>query len=79
MKHALVPASLRSPKLACSNAFDKTCIDNTELKIEIMNIAIDRKTDGVAVASATLALLAVSNYFEPPSTFFFTTLQHDDD
>ena len=73
MKRALVRTSLLSPKLTCTNAFDKTCIDNTELKIEIMNIAIDRKTDGVAVASATLALFAVSNYFQPQSTFFFTT------
>ena len=60
MKRALVrTSSLLWPKLSCTNLFDKTCIDNTELKIEIMNITIDGKTDGVAVA------LAVSNYFDP--------------
>ena len=63
MKRALVRTSfLLSHKLSCTNPFDKTCIDNTELKFEIMNIAIDRETDGVAKAS--LALLAVSNYFD---------------
>ena len=61
MKFALVrTSSLLSPKLSSTNLFDKTCIDSTELKIEIMNIAIDRRTDGLAVAS-----LAVSNYFDP--------------
>ena len=69
MKCVLARTSfLLSSKLSCTNPFDETCIDNTELKIEIMNIAIDRKTDGVAVtslASATLTLLAVSNYFDP--------------
>ena len=58
---------------------DKTCIDNTELKIEIMNVAIDRKTDGVAVASlasATLALLAVSNYFDPQVPSSLLQLHH---
>ena len=51
MKRALVStSSLLSPNLSCANPFDKTCIDNTELKIEIMNLVIDRKTDGVAVA-----------------------------
>ena len=44
MKRALVRTSyLLSPKLSCTNPFDKTCIDNTELKIEFRNIAIDRK------------------------------------
>ena len=66
MKHALVrTSSLLSPKLSCTNPFDKTCIDNTELKIEIKNIAIDRKTDGMAVASLASATLVVSNYFDP--------------
>ena len=73
MKRALLRTSfLMSPKLSCTNSFDKTCIDNTELKIEIMNIAIDRKTDGVV-------LLAVSNYFGPRVSSSLLQLQHDDD
>ena len=64
------------PKLSCTNPFDKTCIDNTEQKIEIVNIAIVRKTDGVTVASETLA---VSNYFDPQIPSSLQQLQHDDD
>ena len=69
MKPGLVrTSSLLWPKLSCTNSFDKTGIDNRELKIEIRNIAIDRKADRMVVAllaSAKLALLAVSNYFDP--------------
>ena len=71
MKRALVcTSSLLSPKLSCTYPFDETYIDNTELKIEIRNIAIDRKTNGLvvaslAVASLALATLAVLNYLTP--------------
>ena len=86
MKSALVRTSyLLSPKLSCLNPFDKTCIDNTGLKIEVRNIAIDRKTDEVAVvslavaslASAALALFAVSNYFDPQVPSSLLQLQHN--
>ena len=79
MKRTLVRTfSLLSPKLCCTNPLDKTCIDNTEPKIEIINIAIDRKTDGMAVASATLALLATSKFFDPQVPSSLLQLQHDD-
>ena len=73
MKRALVCTSfLLLPKLSCRDPFDKTCIENTELKIEIMNIAIDRKTDGVTVASLT-----DSNYFDPQAPSSLLQLQHN--
>ena len=75
-------SSLLSPKLSRTNPFDKTCIDYTQLKIEIMNIAIDRKIDGVAMTSlalAMLALLAVLNYFDFQVLSTLLQFQRDDD
>ena len=47
MKRALVRTFfLLLPKLSCTNPFDKTCIDNTELKIEIKILQLIEKQDG---------------------------------
>ena len=82
MEGAFVRTSLLSPKLSRTNPFHKTCIDYTQLKIEIRNIAIDRKIDGVAMTSlalATLALFAVLNYFDFQVLSTLLQFQRDDD
>ena len=67
MKHALDRTSfLLSLKCSRTNLFDKTCIGNTELKIEIKNITIDRKTrwDGDGVVGGCLVGVGVDSNFK---------------
>ena len=43
-------------------SFDKTCIDDKELTVEIKILQLIEKQDGMVLASATLAF---SDYFDP--------------